>query len=69
MKNQPNNKQKTMAGTDVNHVKQQNAASAMGQNAQNAAFGTEFSSETDAQHVKQQNAESEARKNQASKNS
>ncbi|PAQ15615.1 gamma-type small acid-soluble spore protein [Bacillaceae bacterium SAOS 7] len=64
MKNQPNYKQKSAANTDVSHVKQQNAASAMGQN----AFGTEFGAETDVQHVKQQNAQAEARKNQAPQN-
>ncbi|WP_191992046.1 gamma-type small acid-soluble spore protein [Bacillus aerolatus] len=70
MRNQPNNKQKTAAGTDVNEVRQRNAASAAGQGAQqNAAFGTEFGAETDAQQVRQQNAQAEARKNKASRNS
>lgn len=61
MKNQPNNRQKTPAGTDVNEVRQRNAASAAGQN---PAFGTEFGAETDAQQVRERNAQSEARKNQ-----
>ncbi|WP_203363845.1 gamma-type small acid-soluble spore protein [Bacillus sp. REN10] len=65
MKNQPNFRGKTAAGTDANHVKQQNATSAAGQ----AAFGTEFGAETDAQHVRQQNAQSESNKNRASRNS
>ncbi|WP_028401831.1 gamma-type small acid-soluble spore protein [Ectobacillus panaciterrae] len=54
---QPN---KTAAGTSVQKVKQQNAASAAGQ------FGTEFASETDVQAVKQQNAQSAAQKSQNS---
>lgn len=45
---------KTIAGTNIQHVKQQNAGQ----------YGTEFSTETDVQHVKQQNAKSEAKKNQ-----
>ncbi|MCX8001408.1 MAG: gamma-type small acid-soluble spore protein [Anoxybacillus mongoliensis] len=45
---------KTVAGTNIQHVKQQNAGQ----------YGTEFSTETDIQHVKQQNAKSEAKKNQ-----
>ncbi|OZI10822.1 gamma-type small acid-soluble spore protein [Bacillaceae bacterium SAS-127] len=64
MKNQPNFKQNTPAATDANQVRQQNAASAAGQN----AFGTEFGAETDVQQVKQQNAQAEARKNQAPQN-
>ncbi|MGM7637521.1 gamma-type small acid-soluble spore protein [Bacillus sp. Hm123] len=66
MKNQPNYKQKSAANTNANHVKQQNAASAAGQNPN--AFGTEFGAETDVQHVKQQNAQAEARKKQAPQN-
>ena len=65
MANQPNNRQRTQAGTDVNEVRQRNAASAAGQNAN---FGTEFGAETDAQQVRQQNAQSQARKNQAPRN-
>lgn len=58
--NQPN---KTMAGTNVSQVRQQNAQSAQGANRQ---FGTEFGSETDAQAVRQQNQQAEARKAQNS---
>ncbi|WP_338753379.1 gamma-type small acid-soluble spore protein [Bacillus sp. FJAT-52991] len=65
MKNQPNFRGKAAAGTDANQVRQQNAASAAGQN---AAFGTEFGAETDVNQVKQQNAQAEARKNQAPQN-
>ncbi|MFK2826180.1 gamma-type small acid-soluble spore protein [Bacillus sp. B190/17] len=61
--NQPNNRQRTPAGTDVNEVRQQNAASAAGQ-----PFGTEFGAETDAQEVRERNAQSEARKNRAPRN-
>ncbi len=43
---------KTVAGTNIQHVKQQNAGQ----------YGTEFSTETDVQHVKQQNAKAEAKK-------
>jgi small, acid-soluble spore protein, gamma-type len=49
-------KNKTSAGTNVQHVKQQNAQSAQGQ------FGTEFASETDAQEVRQQNQKAESKK-------
>lgn len=45
---------KTAAGTNIQHVKQQNAGQ----------YRTEFSTETDVQHVKQQNAKSKAKKNQ-----
>jgi small acid-soluble spore protein E (minor gamma-type SASP) len=58
---QPN---KTASGTNVQHVKQQNAQSAQGQAGQQ--FGTEFASETDVQKVKQQNAQSAQRAQQAS---
>ncbi|NNU91454.1 MULTISPECIES: gamma-type small acid-soluble spore protein [Anoxybacillus] len=51
MNKQPN---KTVAGTNIQHVKQQNAGQ----------YGTEFATETDVQHVKQQNAKAEAKKNQ-----
>ncbi|WP_409253177.1 gamma-type small acid-soluble spore protein [Bacillus sp. SCS-153A] len=50
----------TQSGTNVQHVKQQNAQS-QGQAGQ---YGAEFASETDVQHVKQQNAQSQAKKNQ-----
>ncbi|TYR79238.1 gamma-type small acid-soluble spore protein [Priestia megaterium] len=59
MQKQPN---KTVAGTDVQHVKQQNAQ------ASNSKYGTEFASETNAQQVRQQNAQAEAKKNQNSSN-
>ncbi|ELK48810.1 gamma-type small acid-soluble spore protein [Halobacillus sp. ACCC02827] len=49
---------KTAAGTDKNHVKQQNQQAAQGQN----QYGAEFAQETDAQHVKQQNQKSQAKK-------
>ncbi|BCB02771.1 gamma-type small acid-soluble spore protein [Bacillus sp. KH172YL63] len=59
MAKQPN---KTQAGTNVQHVKQQNAQA----NAQQQ-FGTEFASETTAaQQVKQQNQQAEANKAKAS---
>ncbi|RAS82961.1 gamma-type small acid-soluble spore protein [Priestia endophytica] len=59
------NQNQTTAGTNVQHVKQQNAQS---QNAQanQGQFGTEFASETDVQHVKQQNAQANKNKNQNS---
>lgn len=47
-----NNRNKTASGTDINHVKKQNAAAAQGQ------YKTEFASETNVQEVKQQNAAS-----------
>ncbi|RYL88941.1 gamma-type small acid-soluble spore protein [Sporolactobacillus sp. THM7-4] len=47
---------KNQAGTDVNHVKKQNAQAASGQ------FKTEFASETDAQAVRQQNQKSQQNK-------
>ncbi|EDL65138.1 gamma-type small acid-soluble spore protein [Bacillus sp. SG-1] len=50
----------TQSGTNVQHVKQQNAQ-AQGQAGQ---YGAEFASETDVQQVKQQNAQSQAKKNQ-----
>lgn len=58
MAKQPN---KSQSGTNVQEVRQQNAASA-GQ----GQYGTEFASETNAQEVKQQNAQAEARKGQNS---
>ncbi|MCA1032642.1 gamma-type small acid-soluble spore protein [Bacillus timonensis] len=59
MAKQPN---KTASGTNIQHVKQQNAqsAGAAGQ------YGTEFASETDVQHVKKYNQQAEANKNQNS---
>lgn len=50
--NQPN---RTSAGTNIQQVRQQNAASSQGSA---GAFGTEFASETNAQQVRQQNAQS-----------
>lgn len=55
-------KKKTASGTNVSHVKQQNAQSAAG----NQQFGTEFASETDVQEVKKQNQQAESKKNQNS---
>jgi small acid-soluble spore protein E (minor gamma-type SASP) len=55
-----NNNNPSQAGTNVQKVKQQNAASAQGQ------YGTEFASETDVQAVRQANQQAEARKSQAS---
>ncbi|WP_163100638.1 gamma-type small acid-soluble spore protein [Peribacillus alkalitolerans] len=57
-----NNNNPTQAGTNVQKVKQQNAASASAA----GQFGTEFASETDVQAVKQANQQAEARKSQAS---
>ncbi len=51
-------KNKTSAGTNINHVKQQNAQAAQGQ----GQFGTEFGSETDAQQVRKQNQKSQQNK-------
>ncbi|WP_101846438.1 gamma-type small acid-soluble spore protein [Halobacillus sp. Marseille-P3879] len=50
---------KTAAGTDKNHVKQQNQQAAKGQNQFGAEFGAE---QTDAQQVRQQNQKSQAKK-------
>jgi small acid-soluble spore protein E (minor gamma-type SASP) len=58
MAKQPN---QTQAGTNIQHVKQQNAAGAQGQQ-----YGTEFASETNAQEVRQQNQQAEAKKGQNS---
>lgn len=52
------NTNKTVAGTNVQEVKQQNAQSKAGQ----GQFGTEFASETNAQEVRQQNQQSQANK-------
>jgi small acid-soluble spore protein E (minor gamma-type SASP) len=61
MAKQPN---KTSSGTNVQHVKPQNAQAGQGQAQQQ--FGTEFASETNAQQVKKQNQQSAARKAQNS---
>ena len=54
MAKQPN---QTQSGTNIQQVRQQNAASAgAGQ------FGTEFASETDVQEVRQRNQQAEANK-------
>ncbi|MBM7572469.1 gamma-type small acid-soluble spore protein [Aquibacillus albus] len=53
-----NNKQQSVAGTNVQKVKQQNQKAAQGQ----GQFGTEFASETDAQQVRQQNQKSKQNK-------
>ncbi len=58
MAKQPN---KSMAGTNIQEVAQQNA-----QSASSGQFGTEFASETNAQSVKQQNQQSQAKKAQNS---
>ncbi|MCM3164955.1 gamma-type small acid-soluble spore protein [Metabacillus litoralis] len=57
---------KTASGTNIQHVKQQNAQSAQGGQAGAGQFGTEFASETNVQQVKQQNQQAEANKNQNS---
>ncbi|MGP4060905.1 gamma-type small acid-soluble spore protein [Halobacillus litoralis] len=50
---------KTAAGTDKNHVKQQNQQAAQkGQD----QYGAEFASQTDAQQVREQNQKSQAKK-------
>lgn len=56
MAKQPN---KTVVGTNIQKVKQQNAQSAQGGAGQ---FGTEFASETDVQAVKSKNQQSQANK-------
>jgi small acid-soluble spore protein E (minor gamma-type SASP) len=56
MAKQPN---KTVSGTNIQEVRQQNA-----QSAQAGAFGTEFAAETNIQEVRQQNAQSESRSSQ-----
>ncbi|WP_141434356.1 gamma-type small acid-soluble spore protein [Bacillus sp. 03113] len=53
MAKQPN---QTQAGTNIQKVKQQNAASGQGQ------YGTEFASETNAQEVKKLNQQAESNK-------
>jgi small acid-soluble spore protein E (minor gamma-type SASP) len=57
-----NQQGKTKAGTNIQHVKQQNAQSA----GSAGQYGTEFASESYAAEVRKQNAQSAARKNQAS---
>ncbi|GGA89292.1 gamma-type small acid-soluble spore protein [Ornithinibacillus halotolerans] len=52
------NPKKTASGTNVQHVKQQNAQAQQGQ----GKYGTEFASETDAQQVRKQNQQSQANK-------
>ncbi|WP_078408438.1 gamma-type small acid-soluble spore protein [Priestia abyssalis] len=59
-----NQANKTVSGTNVQHVKQQNAQSASAGAA--GQFGTEFASETNVQEVKQQNAQAQAKKQQNS---
>ena len=51
---------KTASGTNVQHVKQQNAQAGQQQ------YGAEFASETDVQEVRERNAQSAAHKNQNS---
>lgn len=55
---QPN---KTASGTNIQHVKQQNASAA------NQQYGAEFASETNVQEVKQQNAKSAQKATQQQK--
>lgn len=60
---------KTASGTNIQHVRQQNAQASQGAGAGAAGagqFGTEFASETNAQEVRQQNQQAEAKKNQNS---
>ncbi|MRH44663.1 gamma-type small acid-soluble spore protein [Aquibacillus halophilus] len=59
--NQPN---KTVAGTNVQKVRQQNQQAAQGQQANQGQqqFGTEFASETNAQEVRKQNQKSQQKK-------
>ncbi|WP_112179962.1 MULTISPECIES: gamma-type small acid-soluble spore protein [Paraliobacillus] len=52
---QPN---ETVTGTNVQKVKQQNQQAKQGQ----GQYGTEFASETDAQQVKKQNQKSQQKK-------
>ncbi|MCA0971807.1 gamma-type small acid-soluble spore protein [Halobacillus litoralis] len=58
MAKQPKQQGKTAAGTDKQHVKQQNQQASQGQQ----QYGAEFASQTDAQHVKEQNQQSQAKK-------
>jgi small acid-soluble spore protein E (minor gamma-type SASP) len=59
MNKQPN---QTASGTNIQHVKQQNAQGNPAQ--QQGQYGTEFGSETDVQEVKQRNAQSAQRNQQ-----
>ncbi|MEN2768289.1 gamma-type small acid-soluble spore protein [Ornithinibacillus xuwenensis] len=52
------NPNKTASGTNVQHVKQQNAKAGQGQ----GQYGTEFASETNAQEVRKQNQKSQQNK-------
>ncbi len=63
-----NNRQagKTVAGTNIQQVRQQNAQSAQGGQAGAGQFGTEFASETNVQQVRQQNQQAESNKGQNS---
>ncbi|UOQ92621.1 gamma-type small acid-soluble spore protein [Halobacillus shinanisalinarum] len=59
MAKQPKQAGKQAAGTDAQHVKQQNQQAAQGQ----GQFGTEFGAEqTEAQKVRKQNQQSQAKK-------
>ncbi|TGB00684.1 gamma-type small acid-soluble spore protein [Halobacillus salinus] len=60
MAKQPKQAGKTAAGTDKQHVKQQNQQAAQGKGQQQ--YGAEFAAQTDAQHVKEQNQQSQAKK-------
>jgi small acid-soluble spore protein E (minor gamma-type SASP) len=59
MAKQPN---QTQSGTNIQHVRQQNAQSAGAGAAGQGQFGTEFASETDVQEVRQRNQQAEANK-------
>ncbi|WP_273129229.1 gamma-type small acid-soluble spore protein [Bacillus weihaiensis] len=52
---------KTASGTNIQHVKQQNAQAEQGQEGA-GQYGTEFASQTDVQHVKKYNQQAEANK-------
>jgi small acid-soluble spore protein E (minor gamma-type SASP) len=58
-----NQQQNPASATNAQHVRQQNAKSAQGQN-QAGQYGTEFASETNAQQVRQKNQQSQQRKGQ-----
>lgn len=53
------NPNQTVAGTNIQKVRQQNQKAAQGQ-----SQNTEFASETDAQQVRQQNQQSQQKKQQ-----
>jgi small acid-soluble spore protein E (minor gamma-type SASP) len=61
MNKQPN---KTASGTNIQHVKQQNAQAG----AQQGQYGTEFGSETNVQEVKRRNAQSQQNSAQQGQN-